>query len=382
MRVDLVLGTATGGVGVHVHYVAAGLVEAGWAVRVVGPAATEELFGFTRVGATFVPIEIRGATPSPSLLRSIKALRAEALGADVVHAHGLRAALVAVLCGRGPVIATWHNLVLDPAKTDAADSDRGGHGRGPAAAIVAAGRRLVLGVGERIVARRSTVGLGASPDLVARIRRLGGRDARLAPVAAPVRRPMRGSQSVREELGLRPGDFLIVAVSRLHPQKGLDILIDAAARWRDRTPRIHVVIAGDGPAESELAAQIARTGAPVNLLGRRGDAIDLLAAADIVVLPSRWEARSLVAQEAMRAGRPLVVTAVGGLPELVGNAAIQIPPEDVDALDASVIELLGDPAERAALGARASQHARLWPTQQDTVAQLERIYRELTGRRR
>ena len=85
------------------------------------------------------------------------------------------------------------------------------------------------------------------------------------------------------------------------------------------------MIAGDGPERAALAAQISRTNAPVVLLGARDDIADLLAAADVVALPSEWEARALVAQEALRAGVPLVTTAVGGLPSLVGDAAMFVP---------------------------------------------------------
>src|SRR6185503_11200070 len=103
-------------------------------------------------------------------------------------------------------------------------------------------------------------------------------------------------------------------------------------------------IAGTGPAYRQLAAQILSARAPVTLLGHRDDVGDLLAAADLAVVTSVWEARQFFAQEAMRAGTPLVATSVGGLPDLVGDAARLVPPGDVDALDVAVRELLGDPA--------------------------------------
>ncbi len=87
------------------------------------------------------------------------------------------------------------------------------------------------------------------------------------------------------------------------------------------TGDVFVGIAGDGPLRAMLTDQIAAADAPVHLLGRRSDIADLLAAADLVVLPSQWEARSLAAQEALLAGRPLVATAVGGLPKLLGAGA-------------------------------------------------------------
>jgi glycosyltransferase involved in cell wall biosynthesis len=104
---------------------------------------------------------------------------------------------------------------------------------------------------------------------------------------------------------------------------------------------------------------------------------DLLAAADVVVLPSVWEARSLTAQEALRAGRPLVATAVGGLPDLVRDGALLVPPGDPTALAAAVRSLLVDPAAAAALAARGAQVAAGWPTEDDTAAQVAAVYAEL-----
>ena len=104
-------------------------------------------------------------------------------------------------------MVTWHNAVL-----------AGG----------LAGR--VLGLGERLVARGADVNLGASPDLVERIRALGGRDVRLGAGGPAETGAARAStEQVRAELGVAAGRALVVCVARLHPQKGLDVLIDAAA---------------------------------------------------------------------------------------------------------------------------------------------------------
>jgi glycosyltransferase involved in cell wall biosynthesis len=113
------------------------------------------------------------------------------------------------------------------------------------------------------------------------------------------------------------------------------------------------------------------------LLGRRTDVAELLAAADVVVLPSRWEARSLTAQEALRSGRPLVTTMVGGLPGLVQDAAVLVPPDDRDALVRAVSTLLDDPAEAARLAARGQALAATWPTESDTVREVAATYHEL-----
>ncbi|TNH22767.1 glycosyltransferase family 4 protein [Micromonospora orduensis] len=357
--VALVLASSTGGVGQHVRSVARGLVAAGARVLVCGPAATQEQFDFVGVGARFEPVEIP-ASPTPADARAVLAVRrvlAEAR-VDVVHAHGLRAGLVAVLARpAAPLVVTWHNAVL-------AGGLRGGVSR------------LV----ERVVARGARVALGASADLVDRAAALGAADARLAPVAAPtLPEPRRRPAAVRAEFGVRPDQPLIVSVGRLHPQKRYDVLIDAAARWRTRTPPPVVVIAGSGPAYLPLAARTSAARAPVTLLGHRTDVADLLAGADLAVVSSDWEARQLFAQEALRAGVPLVATAVGGLPELVGDAAALVRPGDVDALDAAVRALLDDPAARAELGRRGAERALTWPTEADTVAALTALYAELTA---
>ena len=329
-RVLLVLATSTGGVGRHVQSLAAGLAGRGFAVTVAGPAATGRVFEF----ASYVEVEIGGRPHPVRDVRALMSLRRLATGADLVHAHGLRAASLAVL-GRGPVVTTWHNAV---------------DGR--------LGSAL-----ERLVARRADVVLAASPDLAARARAAGGRDVRPGPIAAPPLVP------TGRDPGL--GHPLVLAVGRLHPQKGYDTLLAALPLLGGAV----VAVAGDGPLEPAL-----RAAAPaVRWLGRRDDVADLLAAADVVVLPSVWEARSLTAQEALRAGRPLVATAVGGLPDLVRDGAVLVPPGDPQALGAAVRRLLDDPAAAAAVAARGRAVAATWPTEDDTADHVAALYRELLG---
>jgi glycosyltransferase involved in cell wall biosynthesis len=360
MRVALVLASSTGGVGKHVESLATALLAGGTNVTVLGPATTDTQFGFAALGATFVPVEIP-ARPQPADAVAVRVLR-RALAAtapNVLHAHGLRAGLVAALARpRGlPLVITWHNQVLATGL-----------------------RRAVYGRLERYVAGAADVTLGASGDLVDRVRALGGRDVRLGEVAAPaLPAPSRPPGEVRAEFGLAAGQPLVLGVGRLHPQKRHDLLIDAAARWRRRDPPPAVVIAGSGPAYVPLAGQISATGAPVTLAGHRTDVPDLLGAADIAVVTSDWEARQLFAQEALRAGVPLVSTAVGGLPELVGSAAVLVPPNDLDAFDAAVRALLDDPQARAEQARRGLARAATWPSEADTAAQVAAVYAELTG---
>nr|WP_230416595.1 glycosyltransferase family 4 protein [Micromonospora tarapacensis] len=353
----MLLASSTGGVGQHVRALARGLTAAGEPVLVCGPAATQDQFDFAATGARFRPVEIP-ASPTPADVRAVAALRRvlAAERAAVVHAHGLRAGLVAVLARpAAPVVVTWHNAVL-------AGGLRGGLSR----------------LAERIVARGARVTLGASADLVERAGALGAADVRLAPVAAPeLPAPRRRRAAVRAEFAVAADQPLILSVGRLHPQKRYDVLVDAAARWRERVPPPVVVIAGSGPAYLPLAARVSAARAPVTLLGHRTDVADLLTGADLAVVTSDWEARQLFAQEALRAGVPLVATAVGGLPELVGDGAVLVSPGDVDAVDTAVRVLLDDPAGRVELGRRGAARAATWPTEAETVGQLVALYAEL-----
>jgi glycosyltransferase involved in cell wall biosynthesis len=356
--VALVLASSTGGIGQHVASLVRGLVAAGCQVLVCGPAATDEQFGFAAAGAAFEPVEIP-ANPGPQDSGVVRALRRALAGRDidVVHAHGLRAAFVVTLARpAAPLVVTWHNAILAKGL------------RGQASLLV-----------ERVVARSAALTLGASEDLVERAVALGARNARLGPVAAPPLRPPRRTRSaVRAEFRLAPAAPLIVSVGRLHPQKRYDVLIDAAGRWRDLDPAPITVVAGSGPSYMLLAQRALEKRARFFLLGHRDDVPDLLAGADLAVVTSDWEARQLFAQEALRAGVPLIATAVGGLPGLVGDAAVLIPPGDVDALDAAVRDLLADPARRADYGARGPKQAATWVGEEDTVADVLAAYAAVT----
>ncbi|MFD9411912.1 glycosyltransferase family 4 protein [Streptomyces sp. NPDC059989] len=354
LRTVQVLGGAAGvGSSAHVRSLTTGLAARGVRVTVCAPVEAEGEYDFTGAGAQFSP-------------DAVGALRAACAAADVVHAHGVRAGLRAALALRGrrvPLVVSWH-------------------GDGPAAAGALGRLSRML---ERHVARAAAVVLGASSDQVDLARLRGARDARLAPVAAvaavPAGRADADPGKARAELGAvaRP---LLIAVGSLVPHRGYSVLLDAAREWRTLEPLPLLVIAGEGPLRAELSRRIEAEGLPVRLLGRRRDAAQLLAAADVAVLPSRWEERALLAQEALRVGVPLVATAVGGVPELVGEGAVLVPPGDAGALASAVSGLLADPDRRAELAAAGRAQAGTWPSEDDTVAQVLSVYDELTERGR
>lgn len=368
LQVVLVLAASTGGIGAHVRSLAQGLVAHGVDVTVCAPAGTDSLFGFSGTGARFHLVDITPTAGARSDAAAIGELRRAFTGADVVHAHGLRAGLLSDLAlrtaGRFPGLRPETPLVVTSHH-----------------AMLATGmERRLQRLMERRVARAADLVLGASSDLVARARELGASDARLGPVAAP---PMPPGELGREAarallLGTRTDRPVVLAIGRLVQQKSFGLLLDAARDFGDTDPM--VLIAGEGPERGDLRERIASERLPVELLGYRTDVPDLLAAADLVVVSSRWEARSLVVQEAMRAGVPVVSTAVGGVPELVGEAAVLVPYGDAGALAAAVRGLLADPARCAALAAAGRLQAETWPDEAATVAQVLSTYDELVQR--
>jgi glycosyltransferase involved in cell wall biosynthesis len=366
-RIVEVLATSAGGVGTHVRSIVPALRAAGATVGVCGAPATEELFGFTAAGAEFRPVGISTGLAPVADSRAVLQLRRGIEGADLIHAHGLRAGLVAATARRlsgdrtRPLVLTLHNALQE--------------GSGP--------RQRLLRAVEGTTVRAADLVLAVSSDLAANARQLGARDVRVVPAMAPPRPPAtRTREEVREELGLDVGRPLVVAIGRLHPQKGYDVLLDAVGRWEsaDRLdPAPLVAIAGDGPLETALADRIRAARLPVLLLGRRSDVADLLGAADLCVLPSRWEGSPFTAQEALRAGTPLVSTRAGGLPELLGSGAELVPVEDAAALADAVVRVLTDPAHAAELAEAGRRQVASWPDEEAAARGLVATYRELLG---
>lgn len=166
----------------------------------------------------------------------------------------------------------------------------------------------------------------------------------------------RSRAEVMTELGIGKG-FIILALGRLAPQKGIEYLVRAAPRIRQAVPDVRIMIVGDGPLERPLARLAAELGAEdtVRFLGFRRDVGELLAAADLVVLPSLWEGLSISLLEAMVAAKPIVTTSLGSNREVTddGRAARLVPPKDVEALAAAIVALAASPDEREVLGRMA-----------------------------
>jgi glycosyltransferase involved in cell wall biosynthesis len=370
LRVAYVLGTTAGGTGPHVAMLAGGCAGRGMAVRVFGPAESGRFFTASAAPdgpPGFVVVDIadrpRPAHDLAVMLRLRRLLRAWA--PDVVHAHGLRAGGLTALAltGRSP--------------------GSGAAGRRPALVVTVHNAPPAGGVAglayaglERIAAHRADAVTWVSGDLARRIRRAGARDGGRALVPAPEFAPPSAGQiaGVRASLGAehRP---VVLAAGRLVPQKGYPVLLAAAASWQDRDPVPLLVIAGDGPLAGPLASTANDTGVAVRFLGQRTDIPALLGAADVVVVPSVWEGQPLIVQEALRAGRPIVASRTGGIPEVTGeDAAVLVPQGDAAALAAAVESVLDDPGLAVRLAAAATERAAGLPGTGDALDSVTRLY--------
>jgi glycosyltransferase involved in cell wall biosynthesis len=140
---------------------------------------------------------------------------------------------------------------------------------------------------------------------------------------------------------------VLLAISRLEPQKGLDVAVRALPRIRTSHPEAVLVVLGEGPQRAELSALARELEVPVHLLGRVPDVATWLRRAELLVHPARWEGFGLALLEAMLASKPIVATNVSSIPEVVsdGETGLLVGPDDPDALARAVTRVLDAPGE-------------------------------------
>jgi glycosyltransferase involved in cell wall biosynthesis len=184
---------------------------------------------------------------------------------------------------------------------------------------------------------------------------------------------------MRADLGVSSNCPMLLAIARHEHQKGLDVLLEALPAVRERIPAVRLAIAGrDGnqtPALLEAAQLQGRKGA-VDFLGPRDDIPDLLCAADVVVIPSRWEGLSNVLIEAMALEAPVVCSDLPTLHDAVtnGETASMVPPGDPKALADAIVATLSDPAAATHRAARARQRFLAGFTIDGVVDQMAAFY--------
>lgn len=212
---------------------------------------------------------------------------------------------------------------------------------------------------------------------------------RTVPVGIDVARfkPAR-DPAMREELGIADGEFALLFVGRLTPEKGVyDLLHAMKLMALDRgMDGVRVVLAGAGPEREGIVRRARKLGVEgrLRLAGNfsYGAMPRLYNAADAFVLPSIpvhfWQEQfGMVLLEAMASGLPVVATASGSIPEVVGDAGILVQPGDPVSIAGAVERLAGDAALRGALGARARSRAESEFDTAKVAGQIEAVYREL-----
>lgn len=207
--------------------------------------------------------------------------------------------------------------------------------------------------------------VSVSADCAGKIAAACGRpvEAILNGSAAPGELAPERVDAMRKELGAAPGQPLIGAIANVEARKGLRVLVEAFARLSHPSARLAIIGAEAEPQEARaLRALIAQRGleSRAALAGYRPQARRFAAAFDVCVVPSlRQESFGLLAVDAMRAGRPVVATRVGGLPEVVedGETGLLVAPGDPAALEAALRRVLGDPALAKRLGEAGRRRA-------------------------
>jgi glycosyltransferase involved in cell wall biosynthesis len=314
-----------------------------------------------------VPIElIPRPRPDPrAVLRSALALapilRRES--PDVVHAHNPGAAAAAALArrlARRPdiaVVASFHGV--DPGRM------------GRAARVLARSADLVVAIAGPPADDLRLAGLSGSRVVVVHNGiETGSRKA---------------AEDVRRELDLEDAE-LVVSVGRYAEEKNQVLLLDALARLVPSRPRLRGLLIGTGPLKAELGERIRQLEleAEVELTGTRLDAVDVVAAADVFVLPSDREGLPVALLEAMGVGCPVVATAVGGVPGVVedGESGLLVPPGDAAALAAAIERLLDDPQLRARLAEKAREKVEREFSERAMVQGYEEAYLSAVEARR
>ncbi|MFJ5119433.1 glycosyltransferase [Kitasatospora sp. NPDC088548] len=321
---------------------AAGALVQDWpARRSPGPATAAEAWRLRRI--------VRAAAP------------------DMVHLHSSKAGLAGRLAIRGTVPTVFQPHAWSFAAVDGALA--AATLRWERYATRWAHRLLCVSVQER--ADGAAAGLHADWAVVP-----NGVDVRHY---APAER-----RAARIALGLELDAPLAVCVGRLCRQKGQDVLLAAWPEVLRRVPRARLALVGGGPDETRLADAVRESAGPsrVRLAGDVPDPRPWLAAADLVVLPSRWEGMALAPLEAMAAGRPVLLTDVPGARECLPPAEREqavVPPEEVTPLATRMAEALSDPIECERRGARLREHAVARHDVRSVVEQVDALYRDLLG---
>ncbi len=326
--VELLATGSSGGAQEHVYNLITRLDRQRYDVSVLALSGGP---GARRLERTGVPVCVLDDMSDAEAVEAVAAHLA-AVDADVVHNHMYRAEVVGTQ-------AAW--------------------------ALAAAGRRRPLVVGtvhssriradaDRDLLRRLTPRMdhlvAVSRAIVRKIEDEGRRGAPISLIYNGVDLARYSEQeaccTLHREYGIASGSQIVGVVARLEPEKGHPTLLEAWPTVLEAVPNAHLLIVGEGSERTSLELQALGLGISrsVTFTGRRDDVPAVTAALDVAVLPSYREAQGLSILEAMALSRPVVASAVGGIPEMIehGRTGLLVPPRKPAALAASIVRLLTD----------------------------------------
>ena len=335
----LAIGLGVGGTETHIVELASRLDRSRFTVTVCalkpGGTMAQEL---EKRGVRVLSLDGTGKLDARVIVRLFKLLRAEQ--PDVVQAFLFWANVAARACGRilraFPVISSYHDEVVSEGW------------------LVRLVDRLTLTWTDRIVCCSGAVGRSV-------VSRIGGKieHCTIIPFGVDIDQFEPTAAATRRELGLRDSRKVIGTVCRLvEPKKGLRFLLQAMAVLARRygQPPCQLLIVGDGPSRHELELLREQLGLSswVVFAGSRRDIPRVLHALDAFVLPSLYEGFGIALLEAMAAGKPVIATAVGGIPEFVlsGETGLLVEPGNVEALADAIDRLLSHPQQARIMGAK------------------------------
>lgn len=357
LRVAEVVRPAAGGIRRHIATLLAGLDRKRFAPTLFAPAD----FALSEAEVARVPLAIAARTQPFADLRAIRQLAQLLCGNfDIVHAHGLRGALIGVLAAHRagvPSLFTAHNLV-----------PRSGLLQRSVLALIGRHASAVLAVSEAVAATLKEFGIPAEKITVIP----NGVD--LADFDAPVE-----AAQLRAQFGVPADVPLILAVGRFASEKGFDVLIDAFAQMQAQGSSARLMLVGSGPLEEELRRRAASAEDRIVFAGQQANVAPFLHAADLVAIPSRQEGQGIVALEAMAARKPVVASRVGGLAETIvpEETGLLVPPEETTAWADALAGLLQDRAKREAMGAEGRQRVEKEYTAVQMVRRIEAVYERI-----
>jgi glycosyltransferase involved in cell wall biosynthesis len=298
-------------------------------------------------------------------------------GYHVLHNHLEAYSGVGTWIGRRagvPVITSFHNTEFPPQTWT----------RLPALRRL---RTIYAALSRRYAVRRSHYVTGCSGAVLVRMlpRRAGRARGRVLYYGVTLRPRAAGPDraALRSAMGWPVESPVIAHVGRMIEQKNHQGLLDVFRRVRTLVPGARLLCVGDGPLRGAVERRIAREGLGdhARCVGLRGDAVDLLARSDLLLLPSRHEGLALVALEAGAVGLPVVGSRIPGLDEVVldGETGALHDVDDVDAMAGSTVRILTAPAVAARLGEAARRRVRDHFSTRASAARLEGLYRECAG---